>query len=129
MDRHGLLEADNEMQRLAFNLADILDTVNFHSLSEAVGDLRRSVFRTSLDLQGLIRRVLKRQDQVAACFPEADVTGIVRELEAMDVLLDLLHKCTGEVKNYKDFVDALIPLIRKCETWGGQGPMAACGAV
>lgn len=128
MDREQLLNADQELQRLSFNLLDALDTLNVHSLGEVVRDLRRSIFPLSHGLQTEVRRFIKGSDRVRAAFPDVDTAALEQDLSAMDALLDMLHKCTGEVKNYKEFVDGLIPLIRKCESWSEQGPLAARGA-
>ena len=127
MNAQELLDADMEMQRLAFNLSDALDTLNVHSLQEVVGDLRSTVFPVSERLQWEIRRSAKSLDDVARHFPEVDSRRLEQDMGEMDGLLDLLHKCTGEVKNYKEFVEGLIPLIRKCEAWGDLGPLARVG--
>jgi hypothetical protein len=127
MDANELIAADEEMQRLAFNLADALDTLNVHSMDEAVDDLRIAVFPICENLRGEIRRMSRAMDKVRLAFPAADAVALDKELGAMDALLDMLHKCTGEVRNYKDFIGGLIPLLRRCEAWGEAGPLRESG--
>lgn len=127
MDAEQLAATDQELQRLAFNLADALDTLNVHSKDEAVGGLRRDVFPISEMLLLEIRHMSRALDDVRRAFPGADAKALDADLGDMDALLDVLHKCTGEIKNYKDFVAMLIPLLRKCAQWGEQGPLGACG--
>lgn len=127
MDATELIAGDEEMQRLAFNLADALDTLNVHSMDEAVDDLRIAVFPICESLRGQIRRMSRAMDRVRLAFPDADAVSLDRDLGEMDALLDMLHKCTGEVRNYKDFVAGLIPLLRKCEAWGDAGPLREAG--
>jgi hypothetical protein len=127
MEKNDFLEMDSELQRLAFNLADTLDTLNYHSLDETVDDLRKNVFSMSREMGGHIRKILKNLEHVAGYFPDAGVTEIEASLKNMDSLLEVVNKCTGEVKNYKTFVGSLIPLLKLCGEWGERGPLAAAG--
>jgi hypothetical protein len=127
MDAQQLAATDQELQRLAFNLADALDTLNVHSRDEAVSGMRRDVFPISEMLALEIRRMTRALDDVRREYPSADTAALDADLGDMDALLNVLHKSAGEMKNYKEFVSMLIPLLRKCNEWGEQGPLSACG--
>ena len=116
-----------ELQRLAFNMADALDTFNCHSMSEADRDLRDGAFAISRELRARINKLLKKQDEVNALLTGIPVNEFWSELKDMDVLLDVLDKSTRDRRNYQDFVESLIPLLRLCEAWGEQGPLSARG--
>ena len=112
-EKIGIL--NGELQVLAFNLADVLDTLNFHSGREAVRDLNRNAFGIVEEMREKIRSLLYNLHQ----------SGREDELEdagKMDALLEVVHNCGGQPENYRAFVDKLIPLLELLNRWGERGP-------
>ena len=129
MEKEEFLESDREMQRLAFNLCDALDSWNCHSLAEAVDDLQHGPALIGRELSVQIQRVLRRKSAIKVHFPEADVALIDHELRDMDALLRVMARCSGEPRNYREFLDQLIILLEMCGRWSEQGPLECAGVV
>ncbi len=112
----------DELQVLAFNMAEELDTLNFHSQREAAADMRRRGVFDSLDeMRDKIRRL---ERELRSCGRDVQAEDVVE----MDALLEVMHKCGGEPDNFRQFVSELIPLIRMLDKWGERGPIDGCGS-
>jgi hypothetical protein len=129
MEKEEFIESDREMQRLAFNLCDALDSWNCHSVGEAVGDLQHGPAMIGRELSGRIQRVLRRKSTIREYFPDADVESIEREFQDMDALLRVMAKCSGEPRNYREFLDNLILLLKMCQRWSEHGPLENAGVI
>jgi len=100
----------------AFNLADELDSINFHSTREAVKDLEQKVFRPADDMRRMIRDLLHNLDAAGRAADGG-------EARRMYPLLDLARKCSVEPGSFRNFLDGLIPLIGLLAEWGDRGPI------
>jgi hypothetical protein len=111
-----------ELQVLAFNMAEELDTLNFHSQREVAADMRRRGVFDSLDeMRDKIRR-LERELRSSGRDAQAE------EIVEMDALLEVMNKSGGEPEYFRQFVSELIPLIRMLDKWGERGPIDGCGS-
>lgn len=123
MTKTDLENVSRDLQRLAFNLADEIDTLNFHTMREAVSDMRRGVQRITAEMHEKVRSVVKRVETVSEHFPNLAADEVMDEFTRMEELLDIVRKCTGEPKNYRDFIQAMPELIELCDKWGAQNPL------
>jgi uncharacterized protein YggE len=106
----------DELQVLAFNLMDELETINFHSNREAVADLRRRAVGMADEMQVKIKDLLHNLQHTGR--DEA-----VEEAKEMASLLDVVHNISTEQGNFKHFISILMPLIRMLSIWGDRGPL------
>lgn len=128
MDKEHFIEADGELQRLAFNMCDALDSWNCHSAAEAVDDLRHGPVEIGREMSGRIQHILRRKNDFQEFFPGVDANAVESELCDMDALLRVMAKCAGEPRNYREFLDSLIPLLEMCRRWSECGPLETAGA-
>ena len=110
-------QLSDDLQVLAFNLADTMDTLNFHSNREAVRDLNRRAGPMADEMMQKIRSLVYNLDNEKP----GDFAEDIEEARDMYSLLDLTRKCSVESENFKNFVDSLIPLIEKLDEWGRLG--------
>ncbi|HOO55957.1 MAG TPA: hypothetical protein PLN69_03985 [bacterium] len=111
-----IAELNDEIQVLSFNLADELDTLNFHSSREAVKDLQIKAFRIADSLKHKINDLLHNLSN----------QGYEEEIEEaleMNSLLEVLMRCSIEPESFGNFVKSLIPLIALLNKWGENGPV------
>lgn len=123
MTKTDLENISLDLQRLAFNLADEIDTLNFHTMREAVSDMRLGVQRITAEMYEKVRAVIKRMEMITEHFPNLDADEITEEFTRMEELLDIVRKCTGEPKNYRDFIQSMPELIELCGKWGERDPL------
>lgn len=128
MEKSDFINISLDLQRLSFNLADSLDTLNYHSMGEAVEDLGNGVYQTGALMRKNIKLLSVNMDRISALFPDADAPDLGEELSLMYSILDILRRCTGEAKNYRDFLDSLHELLELCDRWGETDPLSAFGA-
>lgn len=117
MARNERIRKLNELLQVeAFNLADRLDTLNYHSRTEAVRDLSNGVYHKVDEMMKSIRDL--GHNLVA--------DGREEEREAlrdMYALLDTVRKCSLEPESYRFFLDSLPALLEALGRWGEEGPL------
>jgi hypothetical protein len=109
-------------------MCDALDSWNCHSAAEAVDDLRHGPAGIGREMSVRIQQLLRRKTDLQAFFPGMDAAAAETELRDMDALLHVMAKCAGEPRNYREFLDHLIPLLEMCRRWSERGPLDAAGA-
>ena len=123
MKKNDFEQISLDLQRIAFNLSDAIDSINFHSMHEAVADMRKDVRALGAEMEGDIKLLLRNFEPMKTLFPELPAESLLADLLEMQDLLEVLRKCTGDVKNYHEFIDSLPPLIALCEKWGAADPL------
>jgi len=123
MQKNDFEKISLDLQRLAFNLSDAIDTLNFHSIHEAVADMRNDVRELGAEMDGQLKTLLRNFDSLKSAFPELPADLLLVELLEMKDLLEVLRKCTGDVKNHHQFIGSLPPLIELCEKWAAADPL------
>ncbi len=103
-----------ELQVLAFNMLDELESLNLHSPREAVSDLQDRIFGTAKEMSALNKSLIHNLSVLGR-------TGELEEAVEMDSLLDILRNCSVEPSSYKHFIDTMIPLINMLELWSNRG--------
>lgn len=117
MNQNERIKTLNEtLQVEAFNLADRLDTLNYHSRTEAVRDLSRGVYHSVDEIMKLIRDL---GHNLTAAGREEDRES----LRDMYALLDTVRKCSLEPESYRLFLDSLPALLEALNKWGESGPL------
>jgi hypothetical protein len=106
----------DELQVLAFNMLDELETLNYHSGREAVADLNEKVFGMADEMRKLIR------DLVHGLHHEKRLSDMEEAVE-MDSMLEVMMHCSIEPASYKHFLSILIPLIDLLTAWSEHGPV------
>ena len=109
-----------ELQVLAFNLLDGIESLNLHSPREAVADLNARVTGMAEEMVKLNRSLIHNLSLLKRD-KELD------EAEEMDSLLDILRHCSIEPASYKHFISSLIPLIKLLTLWSERGAAAGAG--
>lgn len=114
--REKMIRLSDELQELSFNLADKLDTLNYHSGREAVRDLRDGAYSMTDRMMELIRDL---GHNLVASGENETADGLLE----MYSLLDGVRKCSLEPESYRIFLSGLKRLLELLDEWGDRGPV------
>lgn len=112
-----IAKLSEELENLSLELLEGLETLNYHSLGEAVRDMKHGVFRTAERMRQealTLLRTLSSNGYMTR--PETDLKTI-DELQELGAMLDVLRRVSAEPKSYHHFIEELPPLLKVLEKW------------
>ncbi|MEW5945474.1 MAG: hypothetical protein AB1742_04670 [bacterium] len=114
-----------ELENLAGELLDVLETLNFHSAREAAEDLHSDALPIVSKMLPRLRSVYLAASSHPETFSRHLSPAKMNELTDMNELLDSIRHCSAEHKSFQNFLSNLVPLLDLLKKWAYQGLAAA----